>query len=256
MPLPPASSPFWQTDGGKFAAYAQRANGRTNGQGECGEEGLREQLAGRRFRKTFGQIQIQFARWGGGVGGGTQCHCPGMCASRQTAHPPLPHEKRRECVCVCLCAQCGANGSRNGLICFKLFSGIWRWPNKGKKDDDDDDDANPDARRARKGGEHSKVNRVRSAGERVEYFGYEFEADSRLGCLLCIRIFLAFIFFVCCSYNPYNNNSVALPHSLSLFLALSSSHSLELRPGSRVAWQRLASRLILDEKRNKISQND
>lgn len=187
------------------------------------------------------------------MGGGTQCHCPGMCASRQTAHPPLPYETRRECVCVCvcLCAQCGANGSRNGLICFKLFSGIWRWPNKGKKDDDDDD-ANPDARRARKEGEHSKVNGVRSAGERVEYFGYEFEADSRLGCLLCIRIFLAFIFFVCAALIIRTTTTA----SLSLFIALSFSHSLELRPGSRVAWQRLASRLILDEKRNKISQND
>lgn len=223
MPLPPASSPFWQTDGGKFAAYAQRANGRTNRQGECGEKGLRERLAGRQFRKTFGQIQIQFAR-GGGVGGGTQCHCPGMCASRQTAHPPLPHEKRRECVCVCLCAQCGANGSRNGLICFKLFSGIWRWPNKGKKDDDDD--ANPDARRARKGGEHSKVNGygVRSAGERVEYFGYEFEADSRLGCLLCIRIFLAFIFFVCAALIIRTTTTASL--SLTLSFSLSLPHTL------------------------------
>lgn len=156
MPLGPCPCSLRAAPSGRqtVANLQHMHKGRTaerTGRG-AGGEGLRERLAGRQFRKTFGQIQIQFA---GEKRGGTQCHCPGMCASRQTAHPPLPSPTKRG-VSVCLCAQCGANGSRNGLICFKLFSGIWRWPNKAKKDDDDDD-ANPDARRARKGGEHSKV---------------------------------------------------------------------------------------------------
>lgn len=44
---------------------------------------------------------------------------------------PFPHGKGR--VSVCVCAQCGANGSRNGLICFKLFSGICAGQTKAKK---------------------------------------------------------------------------------------------------------------------------
>lgn len=105
MPLPPAISPFWQTDGGKFAAYAQRANGRTNGQGECGEEGLRERLAGRQFRKTFGQIQIQFAR--GGEWGEAHNVTVRACVpvDRQLTLPSPTKRGVSVCVCACVCAR-------------------------------------------------------------------------------------------------------------------------------------------------------